>query len=133
MSRTGGLLCSSLQQSWLGLFHCAELRTDKFWCYFLLMGTESNSDDESLVLAWSPASSMFLLDSFEGLARECKACSPAVLQYFHIVLLWSVFSWFPLYQTSSVGERWSFQVVFMQRLSKDVFITVLQERDLRPD
>lgn len=35
--------------------------------------------------------------------------------------------------TSSVGERWSFQVVFKHRLSKDVFITVVQERNLERD
>lgn len=94
MSRTGSLPCSSLQQSWLGLSHCADLRIVKFWCYFLLMSTESNSDDKSLVLAQSSATNMFLFDSFEGLAGKHKACSPVVLQYLHVVLLWSAFSCF---------------------------------------
>lgn len=47
------LLCSGLQQSWLT---CpgAGLRTLRFWCYFLLMGTETNSYAKSLVLAQRP-------------------------------------------------------------------------------
>jgi len=49
----------------------------KFWCYFLLMGTESHSD-KSLVLAWSPATSVFIFYSFEGLAEECEACNASV-------------------------------------------------------
>lgn len=35
----------------VGLSHGAVLRTVKFWCYFLLVGTESNSCAKNLVLA----------------------------------------------------------------------------------
>lgn len=55
------------------------------------MGSESNSDDKSLVLAWSPTVSVSLLDSVEGLAAKHRACSLAFFQARLIYRLGQVF------------------------------------------
>lgn len=65
--------------------------------------------------------------------QEPQACSPAVLQYFHVVPLWYAFFWLPLCQISSVRAGGFHTVDSIGMFFSQCFRERILWRDLGPN